>query len=147
MSNPQSSDLFISQTDSSMPAKSGCLTVNVFVVFFQSAFSSPLRSAHATDTNFTMTAHHCQHWLKVKRRLFLSRVIISCLTRPPELLVFIACHTSHPFTFDPGRSGRLPNHYPEQFPTNMSAPTLFFCVYFLQCFFFPLPFVMFCIFQ
>ena len=57
----------MSQTDSSMPAKSDCLTVNVLpdcvlkrslvvvflsVQFFScsSVFSSPLRSAHAIDS-------------------------------------------------------------------------------------------------
>ena len=65
--NPQRNDLFVSQTESSLPAKSGCLTINVspdcilkqslVVVFgcfsFSSVFSSPLRSAHATDPRFS----------------------------------------------------------------------------------------------
>ena len=44
--------------------------------FFSSAFSSTLRSAHATDTFFTMTDHHCQHWLK--KKLTSSFCVISC---------------------------------------------------------------------
>ena len=54
---------------------------SLVVVFFQSAFSSPLRNAHATDTIFTMIDHHR---LKKKHPSSL-RVVIPCSICPPEL--------------------------------------------------------------
>ena len=43
----------------------------VFLVLWLFSFSQlsagPLRNAHATDTIFTKTDHHCQHWLKKKQ--------------------------------------------------------------------------------
>ena len=68
-------------------------------------------TARAVHMQFDLCLRHDSSTLaQGKRRLFLSRVIISCLTSPPELLVFIACRTNHPFTFDPGQPGRVPNH-------------------------------------
>ena len=52
------------------------------VIFFQVSFVSPLRSAHATDTFFTMIDHRCQHWLK--KKLPLSPCVIQpCFPSPP----------------------------------------------------------------
>ena len=83
--NLQLNDLFVSQTDSSMPGQSGCLTVNVLsdcvfkrescggfslssVVFFlQSSFQqSTAQSTCNHPIILTLTDHHCQLWLKKK---------------------------------------------------------------------------------
>ena len=63
---------------------------SLVVVFFQSAFSSPLRNAHATDTIFTMTDHHCQHWLKKKQPSSPCVPQVPCSTSPPRATVISA---------------------------------------------------------
>ena len=112
------SDLFMSQTDSSMPAKSGCLNVVMccqivsssevlwlfflfFLFFFQ--FSFEQSTAQCTCNRLiilTLTDHHCQLWLK--KKLPSSPVTSDhCFPSPPCGTLIAACQAEEQSTTRP----------------------------------------------